>query len=306
MPDRLAAYKVLATGLTGYLARANSGITTNGRRHFGRSDQRMLNWLKQRRFAVVAAGCGLAVLWLYLSSDSFQICLQAKQNADSEVSFYKSARHFLIALGVWRGCTGYFIYEAGDAITALATILIAIFTWTLWRTSADQGRLTKEALVVSTRAFVFIEDFDMKIGSLFPNRGQFAPTVGDFSFAPKWKNSGDTPTRALTLSVECQVHKGDLPVDFTYPYASPPVRAMIGPKANEWSLPMEIIPNTANSVLSGETNLYVWGRADYEDVFGNPRFTLACYRVIIGCRDREIQARFILHGSYNRTELDSA
>ena len=79
---------------------------------------------------------------------------------------------------------------------------------------------------------------------------------------------------------------------------------MIGPKANEWSAPIELAANDANRVLGGETNLYVWARADYEDVFGRARWTNSCSRITFVTRDRDITSNFILYGPYNGSDTD--
>jgi hypothetical protein len=109
----------------------------------------MLDWLKLHRVTILAIVGLLCVLWLAGLSESFQRCINAKQNTDAENSFYKSVSNVLVMGGVVRGCTGYFIDEAGNAITALATLLIALFTCTLWRTSTIQGGYTLEALRLS-------------------------------------------------------------------------------------------------------------------------------------------------------------
>ena len=52
-------------------------------------------------------------------------------------------------------CLGSFLEHHDGAITALATIIIAAFTGTLWVATSSQGKLTKDALIADKRAFVF-------------------------------------------------------------------------------------------------------------------------------------------------------
>ena len=58
------------------------------------------------------------------------------------------------------GCTGTFIDANSGGITALATLVIAAFTATLWLATSRQAKLTREAFVADKRAFVFATGFN--------------------------------------------------------------------------------------------------------------------------------------------------
>src|SRR5450631_4158029 len=77
-----------------------------------------------------------------------------------------------------------FLRPYSELVTAIGTLAIAAFTWTLWQTSQDQGRLTETALVESRRAFVFG-------GGLYPE-WFFDPALKQYTwrFRPIWVNSG--------------------------------------------------------------------------------------------------------------------
>jgi hypothetical protein len=250
---------------------------------------------------------GLAfVVWVVLASQSFQSCVQANQYQHSNESLAESLRIFI---GIRWWCAGVFVNSNGIAITALATIAVAWFTFSLRDATTQQGKLTKEALIVSTRAFVFLENFEPRVTISYPsgtprNGKIFDPFIAGFWFVSRWKNSGETPTKNLTLRVRARTIRGELPADFVYDYDGEPMRAMIGPKANEWSAPIEVVANDANRVLDGETNLYVWTRAEYEDVFGRSRWTNSCSRVTFTMIDREITSNFVLYGPYNGSDAD--
>ena len=162
--------------------------------------------------------------------------------------------------------------------------------------------------VISNRAFVFLENFEniFNTSTVPGNPRVDARISSDFPIVSKWKNSGRTPSKNLTLRVNVRVQPGELPTDFEYSYGDPPIRTVIGPNANEWNAPMFIGVDEANRAARGETNIYVWGRADYWDVFdGTPaRFTEFCSRVQFFVTHEDVRAQFVPYGSHNRTEAD--
>jgi hypothetical protein len=50
--------------------------------------------------------------------------------------------------------------------------------------------------------------------------------------------------------------------------------------------------------------MFVWGRADYQDVFGGTHFVEWCYQVRFSrpIRSERLRADFIQWGEYNRTD----
>ena len=237
-----------------------------------------MNWLKRHRFAIVATASVFAVLWLYLSSKSFQSCIDAQQNADAEKTFYEGISHFLIALGILRGCTGYFIGEAGNAITALATILIAIFTWTLWRTSAAQAQLTvvaiQDAKIASQRENrAYIE--------VLPKQIMYKDAATMFVFF--WlKNTGQTPAFYLTCLIDIKVmeHPWKHPAKFTMAQEDEgkpiPISNIFPggdqriPKQFSWS------EDDLKLLKAGRHAIYAFGRAEFVDAFKIKQWSEFC------------------------------
>lgn len=256
------------------------------------------NFASKHRLAIAAAIAVIAATIVLLTSPVFQQCVASNRFLEHS----SSAGAGSAFSSLW-WCGGIFAKENGEAISAIAAVVVAAFTGTLWWATIEQGKLTKEALVVTTRAFVFIEDFTFQITSHVRRAGS-DPEIAEFQVSPKWRNSGDTPTKALKISVAVGTHHGELPENFAYAYDAGAMAYFIGPKANEWTPPIEVTSQTANSALNLETNLYIWARADYQDVFGAKRFTLSCSKIVFGIREREVEARFILHGPYNRTDED--
>jgi hypothetical protein len=118
--------------------------------------RRLTSWV------LLLAGLGIAVL-ARDESASFQTCM-GERSVNVRNGQEPSSTNFLVHIfdraSISFHCTGSFIDVNNSTITALATIAIAGFTLTLWRTTTKQERLTREALVTTTRAFVFLEDFD--------------------------------------------------------------------------------------------------------------------------------------------------
>lgn len=111
-------------------------------------DQRMR--IATRIFVVLALllALGLAVLSVYESS-SFQECEAKEGGNDRAQQQEEGSSSFLVPLV--RGailnvkCTGTFVDINEAAITALSTLFIAVFTLTLWLSTARLFRVTKES-----------------------------------------------------------------------------------------------------------------------------------------------------------------
>jgi hypothetical protein len=107
-----------------------------------------------------------------------------------------------------------------EGITAAATASIAIFTIVLVIVTNRQAKLTaasvtiaKDALLKTERAFVYIDGFtpelttaaDAKVVKVedLPERYRDCPElcITRFVVLPRWKNSGTTATRNMTIQV---------------------------------------------------------------------------------------------------------
>ncbi len=250
--------------------------------------------------------CGflLAIVFLLFSPD-FKQCFHANDPGYPEAQHYYVIPH---VIGVTWWCGGIFAKENGEAITALGTIAIAAFTATLWVTSRNQAGFMKasvEHMRATERAFVFLEDFDVKFSTSWPPGGAIFPYV---EIVPRWKNSGATPTRNLELRVSSRVLDTELPDDFDYFYQDAALHAVIGPKATEWTQPQIHKNFPAQAAISDENGLptiYIWGDARYQDIFGNAqRFTEFCYRLRVHDIDGHYTLQFSAYGPYNRTDSD--
>lgn len=229
-------------------------------------------------------------------------------------------------------CTVSLVDRHSGFFSLLSAIAVAAFTFTLWRSTEKLWRAGKEALEATDRAFVFIDGFNVELTVLsdlvhsrsrtlgpapFLPNGQRAENpdlfVTRFAVQPRWKNGGNTPTKGMTIRVDWREPGLPLAGDFTYDYADSDTRFFLAPKATEPSAVIEM--HGANTVINDgmphrdgepEPSMFIWGRADYSDAFGQRRFTQWCYQVRFERHSLgPLKPQFIQWGPYNRTETDS-
>ena len=109
-----------------------------------------------QRLAGVVLGL-LVLAWLgYTVHQSvfFQECLASKQaqhaNEQGEKGFPEFARPYVVGSRVETECLFSFLYDSRDAVTAVATVFIALFTFTLWWATSSllrHGREVERAYV---------------------------------------------------------------------------------------------------------------------------------------------------------------
>ena len=172
----------------------------------------------------------------------------------------------------------------GTGITALATLVIAAFTGTLWRATSLQASLSRNAIIADKRAFVFATNIQQ-----YWDRN----AAGEYlwRFRPIWQNSGDTTTKQLRIYTECEVRNSELPLGFDFTrvrYAvgsgmAAPKGIFVGGLAPPYpgAAGAAIGPQDIFDVQQGRRYIYVWGRASYFDVFsGTPEhITRFCWLI---------------------------
>jgi hypothetical protein len=166
-----------------------------------------------------------------------------------------------------------------EGITAGATAAIAAFTIVLVLVTNRQAKLTKEALIVDKRAFVFATGFNPE---WVIETGQY-----HWRFRPIWQNSGESPTKRLRFTVDAELRNTPLPENFNFVSRGPPGPGMLGPKStglagNGPAPPSAAIsPQDVADVIALRKYLYLWGSAKYFDQFpGTPEHeTHFCWMV---------------------------
>jgi hypothetical protein len=270
-------------------------------------------------------GIGLLVLGVsFLVFPPYQEYCSGYQANDC----YCAAHGVALALGA-------LVDEHAGAVGAVATIFIGLFTYTLytatkrlWLTTLRSGvkqscdmraslAHAERSLTAVERAYVFIDGFTPEIttaedlgtpGNDLPQRYWHRKHLYMHRFAvlPRWKNGGNTPTRKMRIQVNWRGPEGPIPPE--YVYRQEPQPFFLGPHAVEHSPPVEM-PLAARIVDYGvhrvgvEPQCWIWGRADYEDIFSAAHFVEWCYMLRFDAHDgKKLRATLIQWGDYNRTD----
>lgn len=247
-----------------------------------------------RTFSGVLLCCCLgAILALLIASlptfpyngFSHQICGYNNATKHEDCATYSTALFVLIEIGKT-------LNQYSAAISALATVAVGTFTWQLkrstdrlWNAAERQADLTRDAMIAGERAFIFATG----IMPLWDTPTDPANPIYNWRFRPNWHNSGDTPTKNMTMHTECVLRDSVLPTDFNFDYPTTEIgTALIAPKitgqgglAPRMPAPA-ITPNDIKETQRGKKFLYFWGWARYFDVFpGTPQhITRFCWLVI--------------------------
>ena len=128
----------------------------------------------------------------------------------------------------------------------------------------DQVSLSREALIMTERAFVFCERIEH-----FWRAKKETEEIIEWIFFPVWKNSGNTPTKhgMGCVNTWLAVDAGDLPYDFTFPDYGSAERIMIGPSLQRHGSQLSITIATMHKIREGTAHAYMWGWAEYDTIF---------------------------------------
>ena len=125
--------------------------------------------------------------------------------------------------------------------------------------------------------------------------------------SPVWANAGPTPTRRLRISTNWKASHGELPADFDISFARPPENLFLGP-GGQAEIGTVLIPmRDIQAAIEQRLQLYVWGRAAYEDVFEGtqPHFFEFCRRIeVTGATPDKVALNFTQFGLSNGSDQD--
>ncbi|QDZ29797.1 hypothetical protein [Noviherbaspirillum sp. UKPF54] len=124
------------------------------------------------------------------------------------------------------------------------------------------ARTAENALVAGQRAFMFLREFKTFL-HLDDATGQYRWTLH-----PVWENSGNTPTKGLEITTTYRLLDEPLPQDYDFPGdRQDTVNAIAGPRALVEGTPGSIGAEELAAVQQGKKYFYIWGRAEYHDIF---------------------------------------
>jgi hypothetical protein len=203
---------------------------------------------------------------------------------------------------------------------AIATggLIVAIIG--LWYMTARQSHTLKEAVDIARRSAESAE-FAVKTMEATAAREQrayvFVKAVAVQSepidrfvrraICIALENTGATATRHLITSLNWAQFQPDIPADFHFPDGRQDP-ALLGPRQ---SMDIRLADIPTDALVNAEQDshkLYVWGWAEYNDVFANtPRHrTEFCFRLLVHGDPASDQCRFgtSLHGKHNAADDD--
>ncbi len=155
---------------------------------------------KQTLFSVLFVVIFLLSIFVKLGiiPESIKICAQADYPNPEDCT----TDNILYAPFWWAFRT---INYYGGLITALATVAIGWFTFTLWQTSIEQGALTRQALKISKDTLSHTQDADVTTQRAYLSRQSIGAVdlkqfltddgkkIARFEYTPVWENNGATP-----------------------------------------------------------------------------------------------------------------
>jgi hypothetical protein len=251
----------------------------------------------------------------------FQTCVsqdtadQGNETAENKAPFIVGVikAQAICSLGLVDRHNGFF--------AALAGIAVAAFTFTLWVATDQLAKSGQKVFEATERAFVFLDGFDFELTTredmkdppeLYEGEPEWHRThpglvIRRFALQPKWKNSGNTPTKNLKIQIDWRAPPYAT-IEPKYAYRGPSVPFFIAPKAVEKSEVIEVtgtmaLINWSWNPVPPEPMIHIWGRADYEDVFGRKHFVEWCHRVRFSrTGGGPMRPSTIQWGEYNRTD----
>jgi|GEM_PF-2483407 len=188
-------------------------------------------------------------------------------------------------------------------LVGIGAVWAALLTLDAIKRQAD---LMESSLVSVQRAFVFCRGVESGVHVVDVTTN----TTTELHFWLPWENSGTTPTKGLEIYV-CNLAQ-NVPMErgYNFPNLKPPaVPYVLGPKATTLCGPLKIPVEHLIGVQQGTHHIYIWGRADYWDVFkGTPKHsTKFCWKIASVLGDltkNKAVLHFAAHSEHNCADED--
>ena len=122
----------------------------------------------------------------------------------------------------------------------------------------------RDGIFTSNRAYVFLERIKPEfIGE------KSTLIITKWRFVPYWKNGGNTPTNYMTNRINFAAFERPIDLGFEFPEVGgfEVGRTMIGPEAMMQAAHIDVSVDVLEKVKNGEAYAYIWGWANYNDVF---------------------------------------
>jgi hypothetical protein len=159
----------------------------------------MLTATKKYGSLALTAVVSTWLVYVAVGSTSFQICMADKENKQSEQASKKNSPEVLRSLiesaRVKTDCAFVFLYDSRDAVTAIATVFIALFTLTLWRSTISNA----DAFMNSEGAQLWMDEMRIHGIRTSPAALKLSYVIRNFGSSPGWVHH--KPVRMFTGNV---------------------------------------------------------------------------------------------------------
>jgi|SRR5689334_13171675 len=229
-------------------------------------------------FYLFAAYLAIAEV-LSLSMSKFPLCIVVSQYQNrSDSSGYQTCAPF--HEGVVRFLSFIWNSATHDNIIAFGTMMIALFTWTLWRSTQRLWYVTNDTARRELRAYLSVES-----GQTF-RQSQRHHTR--FEFRPNVVNNGRTPASKVRILSKIELRSGALPLGFDFSLSAagvpPGSMATIGPGKDRFHtviFPRTLTWSELRHHAKGNIWFHLWGQVTYEDIFRIERHTYFSSMILI-------------------------
>jgi hypothetical protein len=263
----------------------------------------VIGWLQKPSTLIWGVYLAAAELGSNLPSYSFSCILVSDENHAKDYSGNQTCA--TVHEAVFRFLRFIWVHADRDNINAFAAVAVAVFTFTLWRSTLKlwevgekQITVAKESADAATRA-VETNEKQMRAyigfsGHSLNERKEFIITV---------KNFGNTQAHNVTghLNMYWLQSGQELPIDFEFLdyHGFNRRRSRYIISANQ-EVPYNfyIDPTKLDQLKAGELALYIYGHFDYIDIFGKNRTSLFCYE---GIRLEGGKGAFIAYDRHNES-----
>jgi hypothetical protein len=139
------------------------------------------------------------------------------------------------------------------------------------------ARVAEDALISGQRAFMFIREIKTYLHQDAAT-GKFHWTIH-----PIWANSGNTPTRGLSINTTYRLLDEPLPAGYDFPESQEDlIPTIAGPRSMVEAVSGTLSSEDLAAVKEGRKFFYIWGWAEYHDIFEGTkkRVTRFCNQLI--------------------------
>lgn len=234
--------------------------------------------MKKNQVWLVFVAIMIALLcYVVWSTSTFQDCIgeqyaQANPNHDdtSEVEFT-----FVDQMRAEVGCAAHLFFESRDAFTAIATIFIALFTWTLWMSTDKLWQLGRSEFNATHRPKLRIRNIVVRPPTEM-HAAKFEFFAGGYPVSGQLYADNFGDGNATILHSHCMVSWGHQPLPMEAPYEGSNGNEFLGHPSLKpgASIPgvfqsIGVMPNeqVAVNILCGNEGwrLWVMGWVEYAD-----------------------------------------